>query len=92
MLATPAPNIPNPGGFGGGGPGRTQGMDGSHATMFVAGPAGGMTLTPQALALRQQILAAKPRRTESPLPKPLFWVSWALIGMSFGFLLHIIWN
>ena len=51
-----------------------------------------MTLTPQALALRQQILAAKPRRTESPLPKPLFWVSWALIGMSFGFLLHIIWN
>ena len=92
MMAQPAPVIPTPGNFGGGGPSRTQGMDGSHATMFVAGPAGGMTISAQALALRQQLLAAKPRRAAPALPKPLFWVSWALIGMSFGFLLHIIWS
>ena len=88
ILAQPAPFIPPPSSMGGGG----RGMDGGHATMFVAGPAGGMTISAQALALRQQILAAKPRRAVPALPKPLFWVSWALIGVSFGFLLHIIWN
>ena len=88
ILAQPAPFIPPPSNMGGGG----RGMDGGHATMFVAGPAGGMTISAQALALRQQILAAKPRRAVPALPKPLFWVSWALIGVSFGFLLHIIWN
>lgn len=88
ILAQPAPFIPPPSSMGGGG----RGMDGGHATMFVAGPAGGMTISAQALALRQQILAAKPRRAVPSLPKPLFWVSWALIGVSFGFLLHIIWN
>ncbi len=95
MIATPAPFIPPPNNFGGGGsggPSRTQGMDGSHATMFVAGPAGGLTISAQALALRQQILAGKPKRPAPALPKPLFWVSWALLGVSFGFLLHIIWN
>ena len=88
ILAQPAPFIPPPSSMGGGG----RGMDGGHATMFVAGPAGGMTISAQALALRQQILAAKPRRAVPSLPKPLFWVSWALLGVSFGFLLHIIWN
>lgn len=90
ILAQPAPFIPPPASMPG--PGRTQGMDGGHATMFVAGPAGGMTISAQALALRQQILASKPHRVESGMPKPLFWVSWALIGVSFGFLLHVIWN
>lgn len=90
MIAQPAPFIPPPANTPG--PGRTQGMDGSHATMFVAGPSSGMMISPQALALRQQILASKPRRAEGGMPKPLFWVSWALIGVSFGFLLHVIWN
>ena len=25
-------------------------------------------------------------------PKPLFWIAWALLGVSFGLLLHIIWS
>ena len=80
----------NPGGFGGGGPGRTQGMDGSHATMFVAGPAGGMTLTPQALALRQRILRSQAAANRVALPKPLFWELGA--GHVVWLSLHIIWN
>ncbi|HMU41095.1 MAG TPA: protein kinase [Pseudomonadota bacterium] len=94
MLATPAPQFPP--NMGGGAPanrpGRTVGMDGGHATIFTGGPAGGMTLSAQALVVRQQVLAEKPRRAVSPVPKPLFWVGWALLGMSFGFLLHILWN
>ena len=93
MLATPAPIFPPQSNAGGGSrPGRTVGMDGGHATIFTGGPVGGMTLSAQALAIRQQVLAEKPRRRETPLPKPLFWVGWALLGVSFGFLLHIIWN
>ena len=47
-------------------------------------------MTPHAMAIRQQVLAGKPQASGSP--KPLFWVAWALIGVSLGLLLHIMWS
>ena len=97
MMAVPAPVLPpaQPPAAGrpqGPAAGRTQAMDGGglHSTVYVPGPPQGMGISPQALAVRQQILAGK-APVVAP-PKPLFWVAWALLGISMGFLLHIIWN
>lgn len=97
MLAQPAPVLPP-------GPaqiptqipqrpaGRTQALDagGMGSTVFVPGPSQAMPMTPQAMAIRQQVLSGKKPAPQQP--KPLFWVAWALLGMSFGFLLHLIWS
>jgi serine/threonine-protein kinase len=102
MLEQPTPVLPPPGGASQlqtqapqrppGGGGRTQALDedGLSSTVFVPGPSQGMPMTPHAMAIRQQVLAGKPQVAGAP--KPLFWVAWALIGVSLGLLLHIIWS
>ena len=76
----------------GGAASRTQALDGGgiHSTVYVPGPPTGMTMSPQAMAIRQQVLAPKPVVQKGP--KPIFWVGWALLGVCLGMLLHIIWN
>ena len=74
------------------GAGRTQALDsgGMNSTVYVPGPPAGMTMSPQAMAIRQHVLAPKPVAQKNP--KPLFWIGWALLGICLGMLLHIIWN
>jgi len=93
MLAQMAPVIPPPSaGPRPGGAGRTQSLDagGMHSTVYVPGPPAGMTMSPQAMAIRQHVLSPKPVAAKGP--KPIFWVGWALLGVCLGMLLHIIWN
>ena len=72
---------------------RTQAIDASgggiSSTVFMPGPAGGMSLSPAALGARQQALAPKKNANAAP-PKPIFWVGWALLGVSLGMLLHVL--
>ena len=88
----PAGSGPRPGGSAS----RTQAIDGGggggglHSTVYVPGPPTGMTMSPQATAIRQHVLGPKPVVQKNP--KPLFWVGWALLGVCLGMLLHIIWN
>jgi hypothetical protein len=96
MFAQPAPVIPNLGAMGQGSASRTQALDapaggggGINSTIFSPGPATGMTISPQALVIRQQVNASRPQR---PRPaKPLFWLSFTLFGVCLGMLLHILW-
>lgn len=72
---------------------RTQALDapagGVNSTVYVPAPPGGsMTISPQALAIRQQLSAGK-QLPPTP-PRPLFWVSWALFGMCLGLLVHVL--
>jgi hypothetical protein len=93
MLPQPAPVIPPPSRQPRpAGAGRTQALDagGVHSTMYVPGPPAGMTMSPQAMAVRQHVLGPKP--VAASAPKPLFWVAWALLGICLGMLLHIIWS
>ena len=94
MLAQMAPVIPPPStGPRPGGAGRTQALDssgGMHSTVYVPGPPAGMTMSPQAMAIRQHVLSPKPAAVKGT--KPIFWVGWALLGVCLGMLLHIIWN
>ncbi|PSM32229.1 serine/threonine-protein kinase [Haliangium sp. UPWRP_2] len=93
MLAQMAPVIPPPStGPRPAGAGRTQALDagGMNSTVYVPGPPAGMTMSPQAMAIRQHVLGPKPAAQKNP--KPLFWVGWALLGICLGMLLHIIWN
>jgi hypothetical protein len=104
IFAQPAPVIPpasalmqgagRPGGPGGAN--RTQALDvpgggGINSTVYVPGPPdGGMSVSPQALAVRKQLLTGKQTgKTSTP---PLFWVSWALFGVCLGMLLHVLWS
>ena len=93
ILAQMAPVIPPPSpGPRPAGAGRTQALDagGMNSTVYVPGPPAGMAMSPQAMAIRQHVLAPKPVAQKNP--KPLFWVGWALLGICLGMLLHIIWN
>jgi serine/threonine protein kinase len=93
IFAQPAPVIPPQGPSGAN---RTQALDaqggGINSTVYVPGGAGpgGLAVSPQALAVRQQVSAGKPA-VKGP-PRPLFWVSWALFGVCLGMLLHILWS
>ena len=95
MMAQMAPVIPplSPGPRPGGAS-RTQALDssggGMHSTVYVPGPPAGMTMSPQAMAIRQHVLSPKPVAAKAT--KPIFWVGWALLGICLGMLLHIIWN
>ncbi len=107
IFAQPAPVIPPAESLGQGasrplgGPGganRTQALDvpggggGINSTVYVPGPPGGaMSVSPQALAVRKQILAGKTTGGKTSIP-PLFWVSWALFGVCLGMLLHVLWS
>ncbi|MCS6912355.1 MAG: serine/threonine-protein kinase [Myxococcales bacterium] len=68
--------------------GRTQALDtgGINATAFMSE---GLSISPMALAVRQQALAQLAASTP-PLSR-LYWVGWALIGMSLGLALHFFW-
>lgn len=87
IMAQPAPNIPAPNR-----PGRTQALEadggGMHRTMFQPGGGVNQPLTPQVLVIRQQVLSAKQGKSSPNLQ--LFYGAWALLGVSLGFLLHII--
>jgi serine/threonine-protein kinase len=94
MMAQMAPVLPQPsaGPRPGGSASRTQALDGGgvHSTVYVPGPPTGMTMSAQAMAIRQVVLSPKPVVKKGP--KPIFWVGWALLGVCLGMLLHIIWN
>jgi serine/threonine protein kinase len=95
LFAQPAPVLPQtPSQKAPGGPSRTQALDaaggGINSTVYVPGPQSGMQVSPQALAVRQQVTAG--RKAPAAAPRPLFWVSWALLGVCIGMLLHIIWS
>ena len=99
MMGQMAPVLPQPGAGPrpGGSASRTQAMDaggggggGLHSTVYVPGPPTGMTMSPQATAIRQYVLSPKPAVQKAP--KPIFWVGWALLGVCLGMILHIIWN
>ena len=88
-----APNLP-PSAPPAGAANRTQAIDASgggiSSTVFMpGGGAGGTALSPQAIIARQQATAPR-KRGGSAGPKPLFWVGWALIGVSLGMLLHVL--
>ncbi|HNN95183.1 MAG TPA: serine/threonine-protein kinase [Pseudomonadota bacterium] len=88
-----APNLP-PSAPAAGAANRTQAIDASgggiSSTVFMpGGGAGGTALSPQAIIARQQATAPR-KRSGSAGPKPLFWVGWALIGVSLGMLLHVL--
>ena len=86
MFAQPAPVLPPPPGVPGG---RSPSFEsGIGKTVFVPGPPGGPGITPRAQAVRDQVMTGK---NKAPAPtKPLFWVSWALLGVFLGMLLHIL--
>lgn len=92
VFGQPAPNLPAAPAAGAAN--RTQAIDASgggiSSTVFMpGGQAGGMSLSPAALAARQQAMAPK-RNAKAAPPKPLFWVGWALLGVSLGMLLHVL--
>jgi eukaryotic-like serine/threonine-protein kinase len=74
----------------GGGAGKTQafvpGAD-ANATAFMPEGLGG--ISPAALLSRQQALSQS-KKAPAPLPR-LFWVGWALIGISVGLAMHFFW-
>jgi len=72
---------------------RTQAIDASgggiSSTVFMPGSGAGMSLSPAAIAARQQAMAPR-KNAQAAAPKPLFWVGWALLGISLGMLLHVL--